>query len=162
MDKLGKALSDIYSKFRVHFYMQIFSNFETREATLTTVETFSMECINALDNPTIAQFAHMMNISAPNAAYRVNSLRQKGYIEKIQSKEDQREYHIRPTKKYMNYNSINESYLKTIDERCKKRFSTEDYNKLQEMLQIINTELMPELDAEEIKRSTKKAKDIQK
>ena len=77
MDKLGKALSDIYSKFRIHFYMQIFSNFETREATLTTVETFSMECISALKNPTIAEFAHMMNISAPNAAYRVNSLLQK-------------------------------------------------------------------------------------
>ena len=146
MDKLGKALSDIYSKFRIHFYMQIFSNFETREATLTTVETFSMECISALKNPTIAEFAHMMNISAPNAPYRVNSLLQKGYIEKIQSKEDQREYHIRPTKKYINYSNIYE------------RFSKEDYDKLQEMLNIIDTELMPELNLEHIKKSSKKSK----
>ena len=159
MDKLSKALSDIYSKFRIHFYMQIFSNFETREATLTTVETFSMECISALKNPTIAEFAHMMNISAPNAAYRVNSLLQKGYIEKIQSKEDQREYHIRPTKKYINYSNIYESYLKTIDERCKERFSEEDYNKLKEMLNIIDTELMPELNLEHIKKASKKSKD---
>jgi DNA-binding MarR family transcriptional regulator len=117
-----------------------------------------MECINALKNPTIAEFAHMMNISAPNAAYRVNSLLQKGYIEKIQSKEDQREYHIRPTKKYINYSNIYESYLKTIDERCKERFSKEDYDKLQEMLNIIDTELMPELNLEHIKKSSKKSK----
>ena len=74
-----------------------------------------MECISALKNPTIAEFAHMMNISAPNAAYRVNSLLQKGYIEKIQSKEDQREYHIRPTKKYINYNRFAKAYLNHLN-----------------------------------------------
>jgi DNA-binding MarR family transcriptional regulator len=48
------------------------------------------------NEPTIAQFARMMSISAPNAAYRVSSLLQKGYVEKIQSTEDQREHHLRP------------------------------------------------------------------
>ncbi len=136
--------------------MQVFSNFESREATLTTVETFSMECIMALDNPTIAEFARMMNISAPNAAYRVNSLLQKGYVEKIQSKIDQREYHLRPTKKYLAYNAVNHDYLKVIDERCKERFSEEEYKKLQDMLEIINKELMPELNLERFKKQPKK------
>ena len=159
MEHFYKALSSIYNKFRIHFYMQVFANFETREATLTTVETFSMECIMALGNPTIAEFARMMNISAPNAAYRVNSLLQKGYIEKIQSKEDQREYHIRPTRKYLNYANINQSYLKTVDDRCRERFSQEDYQKLREMLEIINDELMPELDLDKFRKQPKPTKD---
>jgi len=144
-----KALLDIYDKFRVHFYMQVFSNFENREATLTTVEIFSMECIMALGNPTISEFAGMMNISAPNAAYRVASLIQKGYIEKIKNPDDMREYYLKPTSKFLEYNKINEAYVKLVDKRCKKRFSEEDYNKLQEMLQIINNELMPELNTKE-------------
>ena len=71
---LEQEFSTIYDKFRLHFYTQIFSRFENREATLTTVESFSMDCIMAMDHPTVAEFAAMMNISAPNAAYRVNSL----------------------------------------------------------------------------------------
>ena len=37
----------------------------------------------ALEEPTINEFASFVNISSPNAAYKVNSLIQKGYVEKI-------------------------------------------------------------------------------
>lgn len=131
--------------------MKVFSKFENREATLTTVEAFSMECIMALKGPTIAEFAKMMNISAPNAAYRVNSLLQKGYIIKEQSKVDQREYHLYPSERYMNYYKISRSFLDTVSQRCKERFSEEDYEKLSELLKIMNEELMPELDLEKFK-----------
>ena len=39
----------------------------------------------------------MMQISTPNAAYKIGSLVRKGYVEKIQSTTDRREYHLRPT-----------------------------------------------------------------
>ena len=68
MNNFNQSLTEIYNKLRIHFYMQIFSKFERREATLTTVEAFSMECIMALDEPTIAEFASIMSISPPNAA----------------------------------------------------------------------------------------------
>ena len=152
MNNFDQSLTEIYNKLRIHFYMQIFSKFEHREATLTTVEAFSMECIMALGEPTIAQFARMMSISAPNAAYRVSSLLQKGYVEKIQSTEDQREHHLRPTEKYLKYYNINNAYLKTIDERCKERFSPHDYAKLTELLTVINDELMPELNLDRFKK----------
>ena len=42
---LSKSMNDLYSAMRVYFYMQIYSKFETKEATLTAVESFSMECI---------------------------------------------------------------------------------------------------------------------
>ena len=95
---LDQTFGRVYTKFKLHFYKQIFSRFEDREATLTTVESFCMEVIMALGEPTIAQFSHMMNLSTPNAAYKINSLVKKGYVERIQSTTDKREYRLRPTK----------------------------------------------------------------
>ncbi|MBE5861110.1 MAG: MarR family transcriptional regulator [Butyrivibrio sp.] len=148
---LSTAISQIYDKLKLHFYMKVYSRFENREATLTTVESFSMEVIMALDEPTVAEFANAVNISSPNAAHRIKCLIQKGYVEKIRSEEDAREYHLKPTRKYLLYRKINEDYLNIIMERCKERFSPEDFDKLCEMLDIINKELMPEIDIKDYK-----------
>ena len=45
---LDQAFQQVYTKFKLHFYQQVFSKFENREATLTTVESFCMEVIVAL------------------------------------------------------------------------------------------------------------------
>ena len=71
---LEQAFADVYSKFKLHFYQKVFSRFQSREASLTTVETFCMEIIQALGKPTINEFASFVQISPPNAAYKVNSL----------------------------------------------------------------------------------------
>lgn len=42
---LDQTFGRVYTKFKLHFYKQIFSRFEDREATLTTVESFCMEVI---------------------------------------------------------------------------------------------------------------------
>ena len=138
-------MNDLYSALRVYFYMQIFSRFETKEATLTAVESFSMECIKYLGEPTVSEFAHLMGISSPNAAYKVNNLVKKGYIEKKQSENDKREYHLHPTEKYMRYYRISQDYINTVVDRCKKRFSKKELENLDSMMQIIKSELMPEL-----------------
>ncbi|MCI6084363.1 MarR family transcriptional regulator [bacterium] len=142
---LDQAFEQVYNKFKLHFYQKIFSRFEDREATLTTVESFCMEVIMALREPTIAEFSHMMNLSTPNAAYKINSLVKKGYVERIQSSTDKREYHLRPTQKYIDYYNISYSYLHQVMERAKERFSPEDLQKLEEMLVIFSDELMPEI-----------------
>ena len=113
---------------------------------MTTVETFAMETIQALGRPTINEFATFMRISPPNAAYKINSLVKKGYIRKVQSPEDRREYHLRPTQKYIDYYNISYSYLSTVIERVRRRFPEEDVDKLEQMLTVISDELMPELD----------------
>ena len=79
---LEQAFFNVYTKFKLHFYQEIFRRFQTREASLTTVETFCMETIQALGRPTISEFAAFMRISLPNATYKVNSLVKKGYIQK--------------------------------------------------------------------------------
>ena len=152
---LEKAFQDVYTKFQLHFYQNVFQRFATREATLTTVESFCMEGIMAMGEPTIAEFSRMMQISTPNAAYKIGSLVRKGYVEKIQSTTDRREYHLRPTQKYIEYYSISYAYLHTVIERVRERFPEEDTAKMEEMLTIISNELMPELDMLEKTRSEK-------
>ena len=85
---LEEVFQDVYTKFKLHFYQNVFQRFATREATLTTVESFCMEGIMAMGEPTIAEFSRMMGISTPNAAYKIGSLVKKGYVEKIQSTTD--------------------------------------------------------------------------
>ena len=143
---LKNAFFTVYTKFKLHFYQEIFTRFQTREASLTTVETFSMETIKALGNPTINEFATFMHISPPNAAYKVQSLIKKGYINKVQSEVDRREYHLEVTQKYIDYYNISANYMANVMERISERFSPEDCEKLEEMLRIISQELMPEVD----------------
>ena len=143
---LEQKFEIVYTKFKLHFYQEIFSRFQSREATLTAVETFCMEIILALKEPTINEFAAFVHISSPNAAYKVNSLIQKGYITKERSPDDKREYHLYVTQKYIDYYNVSYRYLSTVMERIKNRFPEEDVAKLEEMLDIISNELMPELD----------------
>ena len=143
---LEEVFQDVYTKFKLHFYQEVFSRFQNREASLTTVETFAMETIQALGSPTINEFASFMRISPPNAAYKINSLIQKGYITKEQSPDDKREYHLSVTQKYIDYYNISTSYMVEVMHRIADRFTPEECAKLEEMLTIVSTELMPELD----------------
>ena len=142
---LEESFSEVYTKFKLHFYQEVFSRFQNREASLTAVETFCMEIIQALKEPTINEFAAFVHISSPNAAYKVNSLIQKGYVEKIRSDQDRREYHLVVTQKYRDYYNISYQYLKTVIDRAKERFEPQDLQKLEEMLTVVSKELMPEI-----------------
>ena len=123
---LRDEFSRVYSKFKLHFYQKVFERIEGRETSLTTVETFCMEIIYAANGPTVNEFAKLANLSSPNAAYKVNNLMKKGYLEKIQSTEDKREYHLYVTQKYLDYYNISYQYLNTVLNRLEGRFSQEE------------------------------------
>lgn len=142
---LEQTFNQVYTKFKLNLYRRIFNRFEEREATLTAVETFCVEVIYALGRPTINQFAHFVQISQANAAYKVASLIKKGYITKERSTQDKREYHLAVTEKYMDYYGISYDYVKLVVDRARRRFPAEDIAKLEEMLRIISQELMPEI-----------------
>lgn len=148
---LKYAFFNVYTKFKLHFYQEIFRRFEDREASLTTVETFCMETIQALGAPTVNEFATFMRISPPNAAYKVNCLVKKGYIRRVQSPLDRREFHLEVTQKYIDYYNISTSYIVEVMDRITGRFSLEDCAKLEEMLTIVSRELMPEVELPEAK-----------
>ena len=142
---LDSAFATVYSKFKLHFYQKVFSRLQGREASLTAVETFCMEIIQALDKPTVNEFATFVQISPPNAAYKVNSLIQKGYLKKVRSDTDRREYHLVVTQKYEDYYNISYGYLTEVMGRIKDRFGEDEVRRLEEMLTIISDELMPEI-----------------
>ena len=146
---LHQAFNEVYTKFKLHFYQEIFRRFQNREASLTTVETFCMESIMALGRPSVNEFATFMRISPPNAAYKVNSLVKKGYIRKVQSPSDRREYHLEVTQKYIDYYNISASYMVEVMHRISQRFTPEECDKLEKMLTIVSRELMPEVDIPE-------------
>ena len=105
-----------------------------------------MEAIQALGSPTVNEFATFMRISPPNAAYKVNSLIKKGYIRKVQSSDDRREYHLEITQKYIDYYNISTAYMTAVMNRITQRFTPAECAKLEEMLTIISRELMAEVE----------------
>ena len=142
---LDQSFSDIYTKFKLNFYRKIFTRFNKRESSLTAVETFCVEVIHALYMPTINEFARFVKISQPNATYKVQSLMKKGYIEKIQSSEDRREYRLHVTEKYFEYYGVTTNYVNEVLGRVQHRFSPEELETLERIMDVINEELMPEI-----------------
>lgn len=142
---LRDAFNRVYTKFKLHFYQKVFEKIQERETSLTTVETFCMEIIYAAKEPTVNEFAKIANLSSPNAAYKVNNLMKKGYLEKIQSKEDKREYHLRVTQKYLDYYNISYQYLDTVLNRLENRFTPEELAVVEKILKVMDEELMPEI-----------------
>ena len=139
---LKRNFIKVYTKFKLEFYKKIFVNFEKREASLTALEIFSVEVIFALKNPTIQEFANFIGLSSPNAAYRVNSLIKKGYVVKIQSEKDKREYNLEVTDKFLKYYGLTYEYTEEVIERIRNRFTKEEIEQFETMLGIISDELM--------------------
>lgn len=142
---LENLFSEVYEKFKLSFYKSVFKGFEDREATLTSTEVFCVEVINALKKPTISELTEFMEISQPNMAYRVSNLVTKGYVEKIQSQDDKREYYLVPTQKFHDYYRIRNEYINTVIGRVKDEFSEEEVSTLEKMLDLMSNELMPEV-----------------
>lgn len=140
-DNTKELFEKVYTRFKMHFYREVFSNFEKREATLTTVETFCMEVIYALNRPTVNEFAGFLHMSSPNAAYKINNLVKKGYLEKIQSEDDKREYYLQVTDKYMNYYNISASYVDSKMDKIKERMSEKEWDDFRHVLEVILEEL---------------------
>jgi DNA-binding MarR family transcriptional regulator len=107
---------------------------------------FCVDIIHALGNPTVNEFASFLQVSSPNAAYKVNSLIKKGYIEKIQSEEDKREYHLCVTQKYYDYFNLSQRYIEEVTLRAEEYFDAEEIGKFDRMLGEISDKLMPEVD----------------
>ena len=144
-DSLGITFWSVYAKFKLQFYKRAFGRFESREASLTAVETFCVEVIHALGEPTVNEFAKFVNISQANAAYKIQNLIEKKYVRKVRSENDKREYHLCLTEKFDAYNRLNTDYIDTVVARVRGRFSEEEINIIEHMLRVINAELMPEI-----------------
>ena len=136
-------LSALYSKFRIHYYRDVFRRINSRELSLTATEVYCVEIIHNLEKPTIQEFANFIGISSPNATYKVNSLIKKGYVKKLQSDTDKREFYLDVTEKFYRYYNINEKYLDIVEERLKNELSPEEFKMFNDTLKKIYYEMMP-------------------
>jgi DNA-binding MarR family transcriptional regulator len=142
---LESYFREVYLKLKLNFYKKIFSRFETREASLTAVETFCAEIIHALKSPTVNEFAHFANISAQNATHKINSLMRKGYVVKSQSIDDKREFKLSVTEKYFQYYDVSTGYVHEVVGRMRERFTEDELAVFERLLAIIDRELMFEV-----------------
>ena len=126
---LEKSFTEVYDKFKLHFYRKVFELVRERDGSLSAMEAFSLEVINMLGQPTVGRFAEFLNISQSNATYKVNNLIKKGYLERQNSRTDRREYHLVLSEKFFNYMSLLSSYELTVMQRIQERFPREDVEK---------------------------------
>jgi len=145
---LEVVFAEVYTKFKLNFYRGIFARLQERESSLSASEAYAVEVISALREPTIGQFADFLHVSKSNATYKVNVLIRKGYVAKVKSDADGREYHLHTTSKFEEYYAINQSYLATVMQRIRTRFSGEEVAQLEKMLSVISSELMMEASEE--------------
>lgn len=139
---LYDSFNKVYTKFKLHFYKEVFKKWRDREVSLTTVETFCMEIIHALGKPTVSEFASFTSLSSANAADKINNLVKKGYLNKVQSDEDKRIYYLEVTKKYIDYYNISCQYLKEVMSKLEDRFTSEENKVLEKMLRVMSEEIM--------------------
>ena len=141
----AEAFEEVYTKFKLHFYREVFGRFAHQDTELTTVEAFCMEVIHAMKNPSVNEFASFINISSPNAAYKVNSLVRKGYLQKVRSQTDRREYYLIPTEKFEQYYQISYKYEHAVWERLEQALEGDELVILQKALLKLTDELMCEV-----------------
>ena len=143
---LEYTFTEVYTKFKLHFYQRVFQRLKSREATLTAVETFSIEIINALGKPTVSEFAQFVDISVANATYKVQSMIRKGYLRKERSEEDKRESHLMVTERFFEYQKLSTNYIGQVIKRIEETCSLQDVEAFKRVLETMSDNLMPEIE----------------
>jgi len=148
MNMLEKNFEQLYLMFRSNYFKRLLEEIGTKEGSLSATESYCVEIIYLLGKPKISEFAQYLNLSVPNANYKINSLVKKGYIVREQSTTDLREQYLCVTDKFVNYYGLNDTVISLLMQRIREDFSPQDIEKLDEMIQRIN-EIMKKT-AEEI------------
>jgi len=134
---LEKNFETLYLMFRSNYYKRIVKEIGIKEGSLSATESYCVEIIYLLNKPTVSEFAQYLNLSVPNANYKINSLVKKGYVVRKQSKTDLREQHLCVTDKFLNYYCLNDSVIALLMKRIRETFSPHELESLDDMIQRI-------------------------
>lgn len=135
---LEKEFEKLYYKFRNNYCKNLFSSENDEKDRLSPTESYCVEAIFLLNRPTVHQFANFVNISQPNATYRINNLINKGYIRKVLSHDDRREYHLEITDKFSRNYGMNASFNADLMEGIREKFSKEEIALMEKMIKKLN------------------------
>ncbi len=137
---LEREFERLYYKFRANYCKNLFAS--VKEGSLSATDSYCLEVIFLLDRPTINEFAEYVNISLPNASYRISNLVTKGYVKKSISEYDRREYHLEVTDKFLNKYGANASFNTKLMNKIREDFSNEEIDVLERMIKRIVDEIM--------------------
>ncbi len=121
---LKRKINELYRKIKLVIFRNMFKHIKKGGENLTSSEYFCLQCIYLLGKPTISQFAEFLDISSPNATYKVKTLMKKGLITKEKSGKDGREYLLIPTQKFFDLyasKDTEENDLKNLKQTLSKK-----------------------------------------
>jgi DNA-binding MarR family transcriptional regulator len=139
---LEKEFEKLYFKFRNNYCKNLFSSVNEEKDSLSPTESYCVETIYLLNRPTVHQFADYVNISQPNATYRISNLINKGYVRKVLSTEDRREYFLEVTDKFSKNYGMNSSFNTDLMNGVREKFTKEEIALLEKMLKKIVNEIL--------------------
>ena len=134
---LESSFETLYLKFRANYYRKMVETIGTREGSLSATESYCTEIIHLLGRPTITEFADFLNISVPNANYKISCLVNKGYVLKSTSARDRREQILSVTEKFTRYYGLNDENNESLMLEIRRHFSAEDVEALDATIQKI-------------------------
>lgn len=135
---LEKEFEKLYFKFRNNYCKNLFSGVDEDKDSLNPTESYCVEVIFLLNNPTVSEFATYVNISQPNATYRISNLISKGYIRKRISEDDKREYFLEVTDKFAKNYGVNASFNADLMREIHEKFTLEEIEHLEKLIKKIN------------------------
>ncbi len=139
---LEDEFEKLYFKFRNSYCKNLFSGVNEEKESLTPTEAYCVETIFLLKRPTVHQFANYVNISQPNATYRISNLIDKGYIRKVSSTTDRREYYLEVTDKFADNYGVKSAFNAELMNGIRNKFNDKELDQLERMLKKIVNEVL--------------------
>jgi Transcriptional regulators len=139
---LEDEFEKLYFKFRNNYCKNLFTGVDEKNDSLTPTEAYCVETIFLLNRPTVRQFANYVNISQPNATYRISNLIEKGYVKKILSTTDRREYYLEVTDKFTDNYGAKSIFNAELMSGIRNKFTEEELGQLERMLKKIVDEVL--------------------
>lgn len=134
---LVKEISNLYKKFRLITYQAMFGRIREKDGSLSATESYTVDVIYLLENPTITQLAETLGISQPNATYKVNNLVNKGYVIKTVSEDDKRECHLSVSDRFYKYYGNSTDFIREAAEVMEKQYPPEELAQFAAMLRAL-------------------------
>ena len=124
----------LYKKFRLMSYQALFANIREKDGSLSATEAYTVDVIYLLGTPTITKLAETLNISQPNATYKVNNLVAKGYVIKTVSEDDKRECRLQVSDRFFKYYGQATAFIDRAGELLAREYSPEELALFEKML----------------------------
>jgi DNA-binding MarR family transcriptional regulator len=102
-----------------------------------------LETIAALERPTFSDLARRLEVSKPSVTAIVDKLVQKGYVERVQSAEDKRAYHILLTAKGASLSEIHHQIHQHIARHFSEALTAAELDQLAGLLHKVIRHLAP-------------------